>query len=112
MKIERRTRESVEIIQLQGTMDIESFPRLKMVLAEIQAENATRVIVNLAGVSIISSSVVGALMNFEGELKRAGGSLILTELSKNCLYTLELLRLTDHFRIVNTMEEAIKAIHA
>jgi anti-anti-sigma factor len=86
-------------LELRGILDLESTPELKSILSDCMQRSVMLVRIDMSGMELISSSGVGALMNFHQELSKAGGRLVLERISEPCLHVLDLLRLTDFFEI-------------
>ena len=106
--IEERFSEST-VVRLRGDVDLHSFPALKEVLNRILSEECRRVVVNLQGVILISSTGIGALVGFKRDLEQAGGALALASLSPICVRVLDLLRLDDIFDIYESEQDALAA---
>jgi len=87
------------VIKLGGVLDLESTAELKGILNGCLARGQKSVRIDMEMVELISSSGVGALMNFQQEINKVEGRLVLEKLSQQCLYVLNLLRLTDFFTI-------------
>jgi len=87
-------------LRLSGHLDLESTGELKRVLDDCLASATQQVRVHLGLVEHISSGGVGALMHFHSEFARQGGALLLESPSASCLHALEMLGLSDFFKLV------------
>ncbi|MBE7439378.1 MAG: STAS domain-containing protein [Spirochaetales bacterium] len=87
-------------LRLSGHLDLESTGDLKRALDGCLARAAHQVRVHLGLVDHISSGGVGALMHFHSEFARKGGALLLESPSASCLHALEMLGLSDFFKLV------------
>lgn len=112
MKIDRTEIDGVTHLRFSGSMDLENYPLMKQTIAELSEGDIRRVIVNLQAVDIISSSGIGALVHLARELERQEGRLVLAAPSKMVAEVLELLQLTNYFRIRASDEEALAEFSA
>ena len=95
---------SLVVARAQGVLDASTVP---MLLSWVAAHRASRrhIVFNLAGVSFIASSGVGALLSLDEELRNDGASFRLAQLSPGVDSVLRLLNL-DQFLTIEPSEEA------
>ena len=102
----RTTHDSPTLVvaRVQGVLDASTVP---MLLSWVAAHRAAgrHLVLNLAGVSFIASSGVGALLSLDEELRNDGASFRLAQLSPGVDSVLRLLNL-DQFLTIEPSEEA------
>ena len=96
-----------QTLYISGAVDIESRIDLIDALQLALASESSSLIINLSGVSSVSSSGVGAILNAMQEFEKKGKHLILAEPSPICKHVLELLRLEDLFIILKDQDSAV-----
>jgi anti-sigma B factor antagonist len=83
--------------------------RLKQELDRLRSQGKVRVVVDLAAVPYIDSSVLGQLAHGFSLLKKEGGALKLVNPSKRVTDLLSLTRLISVFQIYRSRQEAVDA---
>ena len=82
----------------------ERFPAM---LAELMTQGASRIVVDLSGVSFIDSTGINALVVSCDTVATAGGSVIFAAPSEQTARLFELLRLTDVVTVEESLDEAL-----
>jgi anti-sigma B factor antagonist len=96
-------------IRLSGRLDAKSAPELTRRCSEHRTQ-ARSVILNLAGVTFIASSGVGALLSLEEEFRQAGAKIRFACLSPAVVSVVRLLNLEQFLAIRSTEEEARRGL--
>ena len=100
------------VLRLRGSWELQNHYEFRNVLDDILAHSDPRVVLNLAEVDHIGSSIMGAIIGFCQDVSKSGGAVYLAEPSDVTRATIRLLHLTDFFEIYNTERGAIAALCA
>ncbi len=95
------------IVRMTGKLDLLSAAEVKESLAKSVAEGHRRMVVDLAGVTFIDSSGLGALIGGLKAARLAGGDLRLARPADQARVILELTTLDRVLRPYTTLEEAL-----
>jgi anti-anti-sigma factor len=101
------TDEGVVVLKVDGHLDSVSSASLEKRLKEIIAGSATRIVVDLADVSYISSGGWGIFVGEVRRLREQSGDVVLVGMSAEVYDVYELLGFNDILRAFNTAPEAI-----
>jgi anti-sigma B factor antagonist len=99
--------DGVAILHLRGRLDLVTAPQVKDLLAKTVAEGHPRLVVDLAEVSFIDSSGLGALISGLKAARVAGGDLRLACVGEQGRVVLGLTTLDRVLRPYATVEEAL-----
>lgn len=99
------------VLRLRGRLDGFTAPSLIKRCALIQAQGQNLVL-NLAGVSFLGSTGIGALFSLTEQFQEQAGALILAELSEQTRAVVDLLGLDKHLVIHASEAGALAAIQA
>jgi anti-sigma B factor antagonist len=105
--LHRRTR----VLRVKGRLDGETAQRLMEACVQVQA-NGENLVLNLASVSFLGSSGVGALLALVEQFQEQAGELHFAALSLEARAVIDLLDLTTYLTIHEEEDEAISAIAA
>jgi len=103
----KETPNGVVVFDIEGEVDLYNSPELKEAIKKMIEAKKYNIVVNLAKVSYIDSSGIGALISSLSNLKKYQGSLKITNLQGSVKKVFELTKLTSFFEIYNSEEEAI-----
>jgi anti-sigma B factor antagonist len=110
MQVERREREGIPILDVDGEVDLSTSPRLRvLVLAEIGPGRAS-LLLDLGGVTYMDSSGLATLVEALQLSRAHGGALALYGLSDQVRRIFELSQLHKVFRIAAGEDEAVRAL--
>ncbi|MCS6912173.1 MAG: STAS domain-containing protein [Myxococcales bacterium] len=100
---------TVTILRLRGALDALSAPELKREIDALVAEKRSPVVLDLAGLELIDSSGVGAIVSLFKRLRQLSppGEVKIAELRGQPSQIFQLLRLDRAFDICATVAEAI-----
>lgn len=108
LDISVRKRSEVQVVQLQGPLRLgAAVDGLRQVMEEAIANGDTRLVLNLAGVTIIDSSGIGLLVKFLANTKQLGGSIKLVQPNKFAIQTLKLVGVLNLFEIFDDDDAAV-----
>ena len=109
LKLGHYTKDGIEVIDVAGTIDISTAPRLRELLIDLVGTDNYQLIVNMDQVEFLDSTGLGVLV---GGLKRVGahdGSLDLVCTQERILKLFRITGLTKVFGIHETVNQAIAA---
>jgi anti-sigma B factor antagonist len=82
---------------------------LRQVLEESLGGGDTRIVLNLAEVSMIDSTGIGLLVRFLASTKQRGGNIKLVQLSKFAVQTLRLVGVLNLFEVFENDDAAVES---
>ena len=97
------------VLRVAGRLDAKSAPTLTQCCTEVRT-SGQNVVLNLAGVTFIASSGLGALLSLAEEFRQAGRSIRFVSLSAAVTSVIQLLNLDQFLAIDATEEEALRAL--
>jgi anti-sigma B factor antagonist len=106
MKHEVTERQGVTIVALKGEVDLENSPAARKLLLE-SIDTATRILVDLSGVTYIDSSGVASLVEALQASKKNDTGFALAATSEPTRRVLELARLDKVFTIHETVDAGL-----
>ena len=112
LKLGHHAKDGIEVIDVQGEIDIYTAPRLRELLIDLVSKNHYQLVVNLDKVGFLDSTGLGVLV---GGLKRArahDGSLDLVCTQERILKIFKITGLTKAFGIHKTVDQAIAVLTA
>jgi len=108
MKIERRERNGVTILELDGKITIgKGDVALREAVQQLLAEGITKILIHLEKVTTIDSSGVGELVSAFTTVTNRGGKLKLVNLPPKVNDILQITQLITVFEVYDTEEEAL-----
>jgi anti-sigma B factor antagonist len=93
MTFSRNDQGELTLLRIEGALDAMSTPELRPVIDAIVADRRPRVEVELAGLRLIDSSGVGAIVSLYKRLRAQGGQVTVKGLRDQPLAIFRLLRL-------------------
>lgn len=110
MKIEKRTRDGVTILDLGGKITIgKGDVALREAVHQTQSDGATKMLINLKDVTTIDSSGVGELVSAFTTVTNRGGKLKLLNLPAKVNDILQITQLITVFEVFENEDEAIRS---
>ncbi len=109
MEIEQKESKGIIILNISGEIDLYNAPEIKDTIGKLISEDKFKVVLNLAGVSYIDSSGIGALISSLSNLKKQKGGMKIINVTGSVRKVFELTKLTTFFDIYTSEEEAIGA---
>ena len=106
MKINEKSKDDIERLELSGDLDFHSSPELREKFRQIFERQVRKVIVNLKKVEYIDSSGLSAFVEALQKMKRIEGKLILAELVPAVRSVFETAKLDKVFTIVGSEDES------
>jgi anti-anti-sigma factor len=97
------------LLRLEGEADVHAVGRMQFILIRLVARRTPLVVVDLSGLTFLSSLAMGALVGFRRDLGRWGGRVKLAAIPPVIYESLKTSRLDMLFEICATVEEAQSA---
>jgi len=110
MDIQVTEKGGIRVIRLVGHVDLSVHKDLLDLFRSFMSDNVRRIIVNMAGVQVLSSSGVGAIFNMSREMQKSGGKLIVSSASESADKILRMLRMDELIEMQPTDDDAIRAL--
>ena len=112
LKIERSApADGVALLIAQGEIDAHSFEEVEDAVNDAVDEGITNILVDLEGVSYMSSAGIGVLIGSMNEVVDGhGGAFVLISPTASVLEVLESMGFTAVFTIVQSLDEALSSI--
>lgn len=101
----------VVILDIKGEIDLYNTPELRQAIENQISRGKNKIIINLADVSYIDSSGIGALISAASTLKKYNGSLKITNLYGAVRKVFELTKLTSFFEVYRDVRDALESFH-
>ena len=98
------------VVAVGGEVDLYTAPQLDEQLQSVVDAGARRVLVDLAGVHFIDSTILGVLNRSRDRLAARGGELVLVSDDRRILRLFEVTGLGRRFRIERTLTKAVEAL--
>lgn len=105
----REANNGITIFDVDGEIDLYNAPDLKETIKKKIEAQKYNIIINLAKVSYIDSSGIGALISSLSNLKKYQGGLKIINVTGSVKKVFELTKLTSFFEIFENEEDAINS---
>jgi anti-anti-sigma factor len=112
MEHETREQDGVTVIEVRGTIDVESAFELRDVLTGAVSRDGARIMVDLSQVGLIDSSGIGVLVTAHRHAEASGARLVLAAPAGPAARVFELTRTNKLLRIEPTVEAGLAALRA
>ena len=109
LKLGHYTRDGIEVIDVQGEIDMYTAPRLRELLIDLVSKGSYQLVVNLGKVGFLDSTGLGVLVGGLRRVRAHDGSLDLVCTQQRILKILKITGLTEVFGIYETADQAIAA---
>ena len=109
LKLGHCNRDGIEVIDVAGTIDIYTAPRLRELLIDLVSTDNCQLIVNLDQVEFLDSTGLGVLVGALKRVRAHDGSLDLVCTRERILKLFRITGLTKVFGIHETVDQAIAA---
>ncbi len=107
MNITERAEDGVSVFVLEGRIDTQGATELDEELQAAVLEDKHKMVLDMDGVSDISSSGLRTLADVVTKNREAGGDLKLVAVSRKVLRVLRIIGFDRFFSIYDTLEEAV-----
>jgi anti-sigma B factor antagonist len=111
-RIERETRDNVQLVRLSGSLDMYSFTRLETQLNSYFQQGQYRVVLDCRDLDYIGSAGLGALIGFAKQAREYSGDVKLLNVPERIFKIIDLLGFTKVLQVHATQEDAIASFSA
>jgi anti-sigma B factor antagonist len=109
LKLGHCNKDGIEVIDVAGTIDIYTAPRLRELLIDLVSTNSYQLVINLERVEFLDSTGLGVLVGGLKRVRAHDGSLELVCTQERILKIFRITGLTKVFGIHETVDQAITA---
>ena len=109
LKLGHYSKDGIEVVTVEGEIDIYSAPRLRELLIDLAAKGNYRLVVNLDKVGFLDSTGLGVLVGGLKRVRAHDGSLDLVCTQEQILRIFRITGLTKVFGIYQSVDQAIAA---
>ena len=109
LKLGHYDRDGIEVVTVEGEIDIYTAPRLRELLIDLVSKNNYQLIVNLDKVGFLDSTGLGVLVGGLKRVRPHDGSLDLVCTQERILKIFRITGLTKVFGIYQSVDQAIAA---
>ena len=109
LKLGHHATDGIEVIDVQGEIDMYTAPRLRELLIDLVSQGSYQLVVNLGKVGFPGSAGLGVLVGGLKRVRAHDGSLDLVCTQPRILKILKITGLTEVFGIYQTADQAIAA---
>ena len=109
LKLGHYDKDGIEVIDVQGEIDIYTAPRLRELLIDLVSKGNYQLVVNLDKVGFLDSTGLGVLVGGLRRVRAHDGSLDLVCTREPILKIFRITGLTEVFGIYQTVDQAIAA---
>ncbi len=109
LKLGHHARDGIEVIDVQGEIDMHTAPRLRELLIDLVSRGSYQLVVNLDKVGFLDSTGLGVLVGSLKRVRAHDGSLDLVCTQQRILKIFRITGLTEVFGIYETVDQAIAA---
>jgi anti-sigma B factor antagonist len=109
LKLGHYARDGIEVIDVQGDIDMYTAPRLRELLIGLVSKGSYQLVVNLDKVGFLDSTGLGVLVGGLRRVRVYDGSLDLACTQQRILKIFRITGLTEVFGIYETVDQAIAA---
>ena len=109
LKLGHYDKDGIEVVDVEGEIDIYTAPRLRELLIDLVSKNNYQLVVNLEKVGFLDSTGLGVLVGGLKRVRAHDGSLDLVCTREQILKIFRITGLTKVFGIHQTVDQAIAA---
>ena len=109
LKLGHHAKDGIEVIDVQGEIDMYTAPRLRELLINLVSKGSYQLVVNLDKVGFLDSTGLGVLVGGLKRVRAHDGSLDLVCTQQRILKIFRITGLTEVFGIYETVDQAIAA---
>jgi anti-sigma B factor antagonist len=109
LKLGHHAKDGIEVIGVQGEIDMYTAPRLRELLIDLVSKGHYQLVVNLDKVGFVDSTGLGVLVGGLKRVRAHDGSLDLVCTQQRILKIFRITGLTEVFGIYETVDQAIAA---
>jgi anti-sigma B factor antagonist len=107
LKLDHHAQDGIEVIDVQGEIDMYTAPRLRELLTYLVSTGSYQLVVNLDKVGFLDSTGLGVLVGGLRRVRAHDGSMDLVCTQQRILKIFRVTGLTEVFGIYETVDQAI-----
>ena len=107
MRFTKLSEGDIQIIFLEGRMDLANSMKTESKLNEVLGEGVLKIVIDLEKLEFMSSSGLRTIISVEKRLRERGGKLVLANMSETVENLFNLTRLYDLFVVRKSLSEAL-----
>lgn len=107
LEVSTSAQPGVAIVHLQGDISAESIDRMRQGIAQGLAQKPQRLVLDLTQTTFLSSPGLAVMVQAMQLSQRAGATMVLAGANERVRGLFEISRLTDVFKMIPTVEQAI-----
>lgn len=107
MKIQKQQKNGIQIIEIQGRMDIDGVAQLDRVLHDSHSDGQFKTILDMGGVDYLNSNGLHTLMRYQQNSQKKGGDLRLAKLNPIVQRVFQIVGFRRFFRNYSTVDAAM-----
>ena len=109
MKVHQKSLDGVELVVVEGRVDSATWEELDNKLGSLLEDSRYKIVVDLSGVSLMTTIGLRVLLTAQKECKKNGGELIISCPSERMDYTLTTAGYKNVFSVYDDQAEAIES---
>jgi anti-sigma B factor antagonist len=109
LKLGHYAKDGIEVIDVEGEIDVYTAPRLRELLIELVSKNIYKFVVNMEKVEFLDSNGLGVLVGGLKKVRAYDGSLDVVCTQHRIRQLFQITGLTKVFGIYETVDQAIAA---
>jgi len=109
LKLGHYSKDGIEVVNVEGEIDIYTAPRLRELLIDLVSKNNYQLVINLEKVGFLDSTGLGVLVGGVKRVRPHDGWLDLVCTQERILKIFKITGLTKVFGIYQTVDQAIAA---
>jgi anti-anti-sigma factor len=110
MAIQTKTEGNTAIVSVGGRLDAVTSPEYQKTIEEVVASGATRVVVDFAGLTYMSSAGVGVVLVSANTLKAKNGEFRLANVPKNVVSVFKMCGIEALLKVHGSIDDALAAM--
>ena len=110
LKLGHYNKDGIEVVDVEGEIDIYTAPRLRELLIDLASKNNYQLVINMDKVEFLDSTGLGVLVGGLKRVRAHDGSLDLVCTRERILKIFRITGLTKVFDIHETVDQAIAAM--
>ena len=112
VEVEEIRQAPIVVIHCAGQIICDNVEILKIELLRLLQGGVVKVVVDLTDTTFIDSAGLGAIINFQKQIKKTCGNLVITNAAQNVALTFQLVRLDKILQIHSTVQGVIDCLVA
>ncbi len=108
MNFSVREMNKIQVLDIQGNIDLYNVKQLKDMVDSMIAENKSKIVLNLDNVPFIDSSGLGAIFYIINKIKKSGGIMKVSKSTNTLTNSIEMILKDTNIQFCHSIEEAVQ----